>query len=229
MPKLTVKDWSPEDRPREKLLLKGVNALSDAELLAILIGSGNKEETSVQLSQRILQSVENNLNQLGKLSIDHLINHFIGIGEAKAIAIVAALELGRRRRSSKVINLGSIRYSKDIYDLFHPLMADLYHEEFWILFLNRANKIIDKMKLSQGGISETTVDNRIIYKEALIRLASSLVICHNHPSGNVNPSKQDELITFKLRDGLKVLDMTLIDHIIVCDKSYYSFADEGKL
>ncbi|MCC8146399.1 MAG: DNA repair protein RadC [Bacteroidales bacterium] len=229
MPKLSVKEWSPEDQPREKLLLKGVSALSDAELLAILIGSGNTEESVVQLSQRILQSVDNNLNKLGKLSVKDLIKTFKGIGEAKAISIIAALELGKRRRSSEIVNLGQIRYSKDIYDLFHPLLADLYYEEFWVLFLNRSNKIIDKIKLSQGGISETVVDNRIIYKEALSRLCTSVVICHNHPSGNKNPSRQDEILTQKLKEGLKLLDIHLIDHIIVCESVYYSFADEGKL
>ena len=227
--RLSVKDWSPEDQPREKLLLKGVNALSDAELLAILIGSGNVEESAVQLSQRILQSVENNLNRLGKLSVNHLISSFKGIGEAKAITIIAALELGKRRKSSNVIDPGTIRYSKDIYELFYPIMVDLYHEEFWVLFLNRANRIIDKIKLSQGGVSETVVDNRIVYKEGISRLASSVVICHNHPSGNFNPSTSDEVITFKLRDGLKLLDMALIDHVIVCEKGFYSFADEGRL
>lgn len=224
-----MKEWSPEDQPREKFLLKGVNALSDAELLAILISSGNTEETVVQLSQRILQSVNNNLNQLGKLSIKDLISNFKGIGEAKAITILAALELGKRRRSSEITNLGKIRFSKDIYDLFHPLLADLYHEEFWVLFLNRANKIIDKIKLSQGGISETVVDNRIIYKEALSRLCSSIIICHNHPSGNRKPSKPDEILTQRLKEGLKLLDISLIDHVIVCDNGYYSFADDGKL
>ncbi|MDH8702403.1 DNA repair protein RadC [Dysgonomonadaceae bacterium PH5-43] len=227
--RLSVKDWSPEDQPREKLLLKGVSALSDAELLAILLGSGSKDESVVQLSQRILNSVENNLNKLGKLSIKDLINSFKGIGEAKAITIIAALELGKRRRSSEVVSLGQIRCSKDIYNLFHPILADLYHEEFWVLFLNNAHKIIDKMRLSQGGISETVVDTRIIYKEALARLCTSLVICHNHPSGNNNPSNQDIAITRKLNAGLKTLDINLIDHIIVCDSTYYSFADEGTL
>lgn len=227
--KLSVKDWSPDDQPREKLLLKGVQTLSDAELLAILIGSGNSEESVVHLSQRILQSVGNNLNQLGKLSIKHLISSFKGIGEAKAISIVAAIELGKRRRASEVISLGRIRYSKDIYDIFHPIMCDLSHEEFWILFLNRSNKIIDKLKLSQGGVSETVVDNKIIYREALSRLASNIVISHNHPSGNINPSREDEIITKRLREGLKLLDMNLVDHVIVCDKNYFSFADEGKM
>lgn len=227
--KLSVKHWSPDDQPREKLLLKGVNALSDAELLAILLGSGNTEESVVQLSQRILRSVDNNLNHLGKLSIKNLISNFKGIGEAKAISIIAALELGKRRRSSEVISLGKIRFSKDIYELFHPILADLYHEEFWVLFLNRANKMIDKIRLSQGGISETLVDNRILYKEALARLCSNVIICHNHPSGNTKPSKQDEVITLKIKEGLKLLDIHLIDHVIICDQEYYSFADEGKL
>lgn len=229
MPKLTLKNWSPEDQPREKFLLKGVNALSDAELLAILIGSGNTEESAVQLAQRILSSVGNNLNQLGKLSVKQLVSSFKGIGEAKSISIISALELGKRRRASKIINLGQINYSQDIYDLFQPLLADLSYEEFWVLYLNRANKIIDRVKLSQGGVSQTVVDNRIIYKEALLRLCSSVVICHNHPSGNTTPSKQDEILTYKLKEGLKLLDIHLIDHIIICDNTYYSFADDGKI
>jgi DNA repair protein RadC len=228
-PKLRVKDWAEEDRPREKLMLKGVNALSDAELLAIIIGSGNKEETVVELSQRILQSAENDINHLGKYSIKHLISSFKGIGEAKAISIVAALELGKRRKVAEIEEKKKISTSKDIYNLFHPILGDLYYEEFWTLFLNRSNRIIHKMKISQGGISETSVDGRLIYKEAINRLASNVVLCHNHPSGNIQPSRQDDLITEKIKKGLEFLDLFLVDHLILCDGYYYSYADEGRI
>jgi DNA repair protein RadC len=227
--KRSVKDWSPEDRPREKLLLKGTNALSNTELLAIIIGSGNKDETVVQLSQRILQAADNNINRLGKFSVKQLINNFKGIGEAKAVSIVAALELGKRRKAEEILNREKIKSSKDIYEYFHPLLCDLHYEEFWILFLNRANKIIDRLKISQGGISETIVDAKLIYKEALTRLSSGIILCHNHPSGNTLPSLQDNLITQKIREGSKLLDINLIDHLIVCDGKFYSYADEGKL
>jgi DNA repair protein RadC len=227
--KLSVKDWSPDDQPREKLLLKGVNSLSDAELLAIIIGSGSRDESVVQLSQRILQSVNSSINQLGKISINQLVSNFKGIGEAKAVSIVAALELGKRRKSSEVMNAGEIRTSKDTYNLFHPLLCDLHYEEFWLLFLNRSCRIIDKVKLSQGGVSETVVDTKIVFKEALLRLSTNIILCHNHPSGNVRPSSQDDRITLKIREGVKLLDMTLMDHVIVGDGKYYSYADEGKI
>jgi DNA repair protein RadC len=226
--KLTVKDWSPEDQPREKLLLKGVYSLSDAELLAIILGSGNREESVVELSQRILRSTENNINQLGKLSVKQLMK-FKGIGEAKAISIVAALELGKRRKAEDILNREKILFTKDIYHYFHPLLCDLHYEEFWALFLNRGHKIMDKVKISQGGVTATVVDAKIIYKEALIRLATSVVICHNHPSGNPRPSREDDLVTMKIKEGLKRLDMDLADHVIICDGSFYSYADEGRI
>lgn len=227
--KLSLKDLSADDKPREKLLSKGVNALSDAELLAIIIGSGNRNETVVELSQRILRSADNNLNQLGKFTIDYLISNFNGIGEAKAISIVAALELGKRRKANDVLMREKISCSKDIYEYFHPLLCDLPHEEFWALLLNRANKIIDRIKISQGGVSETVVDSKLIYKEAISRLASNIVLCHNHPSGNMRSSRQDDLITQKVKEGVKLLDMNLLDHIIICDGHYYSYADSGKI
>ncbi|MDR0680997.1 MAG: DNA repair protein RadC [Dysgonamonadaceae bacterium] len=227
--KQTVKDWSPEDRPREKLLLKGTNSLSNTELLAIIIGSGNKDESVVQLSQRILQAADNNINQLSKFSVRHLINNFKGIGEAKAVSIVAALELGKRRKAEEILNREKIKSSKDIYEYFHPILCDLHYEEFWILFLNRAHKITGKLKISQGGVSETIVDTKLIYREALIRLSSGIVLCHNHPSGNIFPSQQDDLITRRIREGTKLLDINLIDHLIVCDGNFYSYANEGKL
>lgn len=229
MEKFTVKDWAEEDRPREKLLLKGIRSLSDAELLAILIGSGSKNETAVELAQRILHSVDNKLDQLGKLSIPQLISSFKGIGEAKAISIVAALELGKRRGVSEVTERKQIQCSRDIYNYFYPVLSDLSHEEFWVLFLNNSNKVIDKMKVSQGGIAETVVDPRIIFKQALVCLASSIALCHNHPSGNTHPSVQDDRITQRIGQGAELLHIRLIDHLVFCDSAYYSYADEGKI
>ena len=228
-PKFSVKDWAPEDKPREKFLLKGASSLSDAELLAIIIGSGSTEESVVELARRIFQSVDNNINLLGKLSVKQLIANFKGIGEAKAVSIVAALELGKRRNASKIINKRKISCSRDIYNYFYPVLSDLPYEEFWVLFLNRSNCIIDKLKISQGGVSETVVDSRLIYKEAISRLASNIIICHNHPSNNTKPSSQDDLITMKIKNGIEILDMSLLDHIIICDGHYYSYADNGRL
>ena len=227
--KLRVKDWAEEDRPREKIMLKGINALSDAELLAIIIGSGNKNETVVELAQRILQQAENNLNRLGKMTVNELISNFKGIGTAKAIGIVAAMELGKRRKLSELTNQEQITNSKDVFTFFYPFLCDLNYEEFWILLLNRSNKIIDKIKISQGGISETVVDVRLIIKEAIIRLASGIILCHNHPSGNRKPSRNDDLITQKIKESAGFFDLKVLDHIIVCDNLYYSYADEGRI
>lgn len=224
--KLSITDWALEDRPREKLMANGRQALSDAELIAILIGSGNREETAVELAKRILKNAENNLNTLGKLSLNDL-QKFKGIGEAKAITIVAAMELGRRRKLSEILEKKVINTSKDIFELFHPILADLPHEEFWIVFLSRSNKIIDKLKISQGGVSGTIIDVRLIMKPAIEKLASSIILCHNHPSGTLNPSKEDIEITKKIREAGKIMDIEVLDHIIVTDKAYYSFGDEG--
>jgi DNA repair protein RadC len=224
--KLSVKDWSPEDQPREKLLHKGVYTLSDAELLAIILGSGSKGESVVDLSQRILQSANNNINQLGKLSLKQLMQ-FRGVGEAKAISIVAALELGKRRKAEEIMRREKILSSKDVYEYFHPMLCDLCHEEFWVLFLNNAAKVIDRLKVSQGGVTATLVDPKIIYKEALSHLATSVILCHNHPSGQPAPSREDNTVTSQLRRGLQLLDMHLKDHVIVCDGKFYSYADEG--
>jgi len=223
---LSIKEWSLEDRPREKLLNKGISTLSDAELIAIIIRMGTRDESAVELAKRILNSVENNLNELGKLSVEDL-QKYKGMGEAKAIGIVAALELGRRRKLSESMARKKIASSKDIYDIFHPLLADLPNEEFWIILLNRSNKIIERQKISQGGISGTVTDIRIILKIALEKLASSLILCHNHPSGNPKPSEADITITNKIKESGKLMDISLLDHIIVTDGYYYSFADEG--
>jgi DNA repair protein RadC len=226
--KLSIKEWSVDDRPREKLLAKGISSLSDAELIAIIIGSGTREESAVELSKKILSTVKSNLNELGKLSVNEL-QKFKGIGEAKAIGITAALELGRRRKSAEVTERSKITSSQDVYELFHSILADLSHEEFWVLFLNRSNKILDKQKISQGGISGTVTDIRIILKFAIEKSASSVVLCHNHPSGNNKPSDADIAITQKIKDSGELMEISLLDHVIVTDGAYYSFADEGLL
>lgn len=228
-PKLNIKDLAEEDRPREKMLLKGVSALSDAELLGILIGSGNKNETAVELAQRILHSASNNLHVLGKLEISNLIKNFNGIGEAKAITIVAALELGKRRKLSEVIVQPQITSSEVVYQLLHPVLADLRHEEVWVLLLNRANKVLKKIQVSKGGVAGTVVDIRMIMREAIDSLASAMILCHNHPSGNAQPSGDDDQITKRLKEAGNIMDIRLLDHVIVCDHSYYSYMDKGRL
>jgi DNA repair protein RadC len=226
---ITLKNLAEEDQPREKLMLKGRSALSDAELIAILIGSGSRNETAVQLSQRILASVKNNLNDLGKLGINDLLK-FKGIGEAKAIAIIAAAELGRRRKESENIAKAKIKSSKDVYDQLIGDLSDLPHEEFWILLLNRANEVLAKINVSKGGTTGTVVDGKIIMKLAIeMPRCCGIVLAHNHPSGNLNPSEADIKITHKLREIASFVDINLIDHIIVGEKAYYSFADEGML
>lgn len=226
--KLNIKDWAAEDRPREKLLSQGERALTDAELIAILIGSGNLDETAVELSRRILSSVNNNLNELGRKGIEYL-KTFKGIGEAKAVAILAAIELGRRRKEAEVFETQKITGSKDVADFFMPLLGDLNHEEFWILLLDRANKIKDHFMLSQGGITGTVIDVRLILKRALDNGAVSMILCHNHPSGTMRASDADLKITKKIKQAAQVMDISLLDHIIVGQNSYYSFADEGIL
>ncbi len=227
--KLSIKFWSVEDRPREKMLSKGLSSLSNAELIAILIGSGNREESAVDVCKRILSDVDNNLNELGKITVEKLKRDYRGIGEAKAITIVAALELGRRRKLSEVKQKLKISGSHDVYEMMHPILADLPHEEFWIVLLNRANKVINTLKISQGGVAGTVIDPKIIMKAALDQLASSIILCHNHPSGNKQPSQQDISITKKLKEAGKVMDIPVLDHLIVTDNGYYSFADEGEV
>lgn len=227
MNKLSIKQWAEEDRPREKLMLKGVSALSDSELLAILIGSGNPQESAVELSKRILQKAGNDLNKLGKMSISDLTGQFKGIGPAKAITMIAALELGKRRKSAEVAERKKITSSRDGYDHFYPILSDLNHEETWALLTDRSNKVATTMQVSRGGISGTVVDIRLILREALNQYASGIILGHNHPSGNCRPSSQDTLITKKLKEAAQWMDITLLDHIIVCGDKYFSFADEG--
>jgi DNA repair protein RadC len=218
--KLSIRNWAIEDRPREKLLTKGVSALSNAELIAILIGSGNRNESAVDVSKRILHDVNNNLNELGKLTIDRLKKDYNGIGEAKAIAIISAIELGRRRNMASVVEKPKITCSNDAFQLLHPILSDLPHEEFWIILLNRGNLVIGSQKISQGGLAGTIIDVRLIMKAAINQLASSIILCHNHPSGNKFPSKQDQNITQKLTEAGKVMDIPVIDHIIISDTGY---------
>ncbi|MCK4631288.1 MAG: DNA repair protein RadC [Bacteroidales bacterium] len=225
---LRIKDLAEEDRPREKLLAKGISSLSDAELIAILIGSGNRNESAVDLGKKILGSVSHNLNELGKLSIYDLMK-MKGIGHAKAITILSALELGRRRKSSKTITKKKISSSRDVLDYFQPLLADLHYEEFWVLLLNRSNRVVNKIKISQGGISGTVIDVRLILKKAIEHETSFIILCHNHPSGNLEPSESDKKITQKLKEAGKVMDIGVVDHLIISDNSYFSFADEGLL
>lgn len=226
---LRIVDLALEDRPREKLSIKGVQALSDSELLAILIGSGNKNETAVELSQRILYSVQNNLNALGKMTINDLTSQFKGIGEAKAITIIAALELGRRRRLSDAEVLVQIQSGEDVYNLFHPILGDLKHEETWVLLMNRSNKILKKVQMSKGAINGTLVDIRLILKESIDNLATNIILVHNHPSGNRRPSQEDDTITTKLKMACSYLDITLMDHLIVTDTDFYSYKENNKL
>lgn len=221
----SIKNWSQDDRPREKLRNKGTMSLSDAELVAILIGSGNQKESAVALSQRILASVDNNLSELGKVSLKQLMS-FNGIGEAKAISIAAALELGRRRRSQDAIEKTTISSSNAVFEVMQPIIGELSHEEFWILYLNNSNKIMLKSQLSKGGITGTLVDVRLVLKTALEVGATGLILAHNHPSGTLKPSAADKELTKKLKLASESLDIKILDHLIVTETAYYSFADE---
>ena len=226
--RLTITQWAEEDRPREKMMMHGASALSNAELLAILIGSGNAEESAVELMRKILNDYHNNLNELGKTSIEELCR-YKGIGSAKAISILAASELGKRRKEETIKERITILSSKDVYECFYPLMCDLPTEECWVLLLNQGSKIIDKTKISAGGLSATAVDVRCILREALLKRASAIVLCHNHPSGNIRPSKDDDLLTKHVAQASGCVDIRLVDHIILTDGAFYSYADEGRI
>ncbi len=228
MSKLSIKQWAEEDRPREKLLLKGVSALSDSELLAILIGSGNDKQSAVELSKEILLEAGNDLNRLARMGVTDLVNNFRGIGHAKAVTIIAALELGRRRKTTGETRK-KIVTSKDAYEQFLPLLGDLNHEETWALLTDRSNQVISTLQVSRGGIAGTVVDIRLILREALTRYATGIFLGHNHPSGNLTPSPQDISITRKLKEAALYMDIVLLDHIIVGGDTYFSFADEGVL
>ena len=226
--KLNINQWAEEDRPREKMMLHGVSALSNAELLAILIGSGNTEDSAVELMRKVLNDYHNNLSELGKASIDELCR-FKGIGPAKAITILAASELGKRRKEEGVEERRSILSSKDVYECFYPLMCDLPTEECWVLLLNQASKLIDKVKISAGGLSATAVDVRCILREALLKRASAIALCHNHPSGSIRPSREDDLLTKQVAQASECMNIRFVDHVILTDGAFYSYADEGRI
>lgn len=224
----SIKNWADDDKPREKLINKGRTVLSDAELIAILIGSGSRKESAVGLSKRILAAVNHNLNELGKLSVNQL-KQFEGIGDAKAITIAAALEVGRRRRGEKEYQVSKIGSSRDAFEILYPVMGELEHEEFWIVYLNNSNKVIHKSLMSKGGITGTLVDVRLVLKKALELGAVALILAHNHPSGGLKPSAADKNITKKLKIASEALDIKVLDHLIVTQHRYLSFADEGIL
>lgn len=226
--RLTIPQWSEADRPREKMMQKGAEALSDAELLGILIGSGNTEESAVALMQRILAAAGNDLNTLGKWEVRDFAR-FKGMGPAKSITVMAALELGKRRKLQERRERAVIRSPQDIYELFHPLLCDLPTEEFWVLLLNQAARVIDKVRISRGGIDQTTADVRAILREALLQRATQIVLVHNHPSGNVQPSAEDRRLTQQVQQAARVMNIRVLDHLVVTDGRYYSFNDEGVL
>jgi DNA repair protein RadC len=224
----SIKAWNEDDRPREKLMAKGKIALSDAELIAILIGSGSRDESAVALSQRILASVENNLQELGKMTVSQLMA-FKGIGEAKAITIVGALELGRRRRGEAALERKKVTSSESVFELLQPIIGDLPHEEFWAVYLNNGNKVLQTLQLSKGGITGTIVDVRLTLKTALQLGAVGIILAHNHPSGTLKPSQADKQLTKKLKLAGESLDIKILDHLIITEKTYFSFADEQLL
>ena len=226
--RVTIKNWAEDDRPREKLLLKGKNALSDAELLAILLGSGNRSESAVDLAKSILRECRENLAELSRCGINDLL-HFEGIGKAKALIIIAALELGRRRTEAEVLVKEKIVSSRDAFTILRSTIGDLPYEEFWIILLNKANRVIRKCSVSEGGVSGTVVDPKKIFKIALDHHASSIILGHNHPSGNIQPSEADQKITRKIKEAGTMLDVAVLDHLIIGDDRYYSLADEGTL
>lgn len=224
---LSIKNWAAEDRPREKLLQKGIYSLSDTELLAILISTGTKNLSAVDLAKLVMTNANNNLHALGKKTINDL-KKINGIGEAKAITIIAALELGKRRKNTDLKHV-KIQDSKTAAEIIQPILGDLPHEEFWALYLSRSNQIIDKVRISTGGTAGTVIDNKIILKQGIEKLANGIILAHNHPSGNTQPSQNDERITKKIKAAGELVDITILDHIIIGDKNYYSFADNGIL
>lgn len=226
--KLSIKDWAEDDRPREKMIKNGASALSNAELIAILFGTGTRNESAVEIARKLLDNSGNNLNNLAKQGLREICS-IKGIGEAKAITLLTALELGKRRKMEEVFEKKKIQSSKDVFDIFGNMLGDLPYEEFWIILLNRSNSILETTKISQGGISGTVTDVRIILKTALDKMASGCILCHNHPSGNLRPSEADINLTVKLKEASKLMDINILDHVIVSTFGYYSFTDEGVL
>jgi DNA repair protein RadC len=228
MKKLSIKSWALADRPREKLIEKGKTVLTDAELIAILIGSGSRGESAVELSKRMLNSVNNNINDLAALSLEQLMR-FKGIGAARAVSIITALELGKRRHFEQTIENPTIKSSKSAFHIMQPLLGDLSTEEFWVLYLNNSNKVLKKEQLSKGGITATMVDVRVLFKKAVELSSVAVIVCHNHPSGKLTPSASDKALTTKIKEGGKTLDIKLLDHLIITQKDYFSFADNNQL
>ncbi len=226
--KLTINNWAEDDRPREKFAKKGRSALSNAELIAILIGSGSRNESAVDLAKRILAFANNDLNALARMNVKELCK-FKGMGEAKAISILAALEIGARKQQATALTKNQITNSKTLHEILKPMMADLPHEEFWVIYLNKANKILSIEAISKGGVAGTVADVKIIFKKAIELLASSIMLAHNHPSGNLKPSNADIELTRKMRDTGKIMEIEVLDHIIISENGYYSFSDEGML
>ncbi len=224
----SIKQWNEDDRPREKMLSKGRASLSDAELIAILIGSGSREESAVTLAKKMLASTKNNLNAFSKLSVDNLTS-FKGIGKAKAVSIITALELAKRCRLEEALKVDKVTSSKLIYEIMQPILGDLQHEEFWVIYLNNANKIIFKKQLSKGGITGTMVDTRLVFNKAIELLATGIILCHNHPSGTLKPSNADKNLTSKMKYAGETLDIKVLDHLIITEKGYFSFADSNLL
>lgn len=226
--KLNINQWAEEDRPREKMMAHGARVLTDAELLAILIGAGSQDETAVELMRRVLSACNNNLNELAKLSLEQLCR-FKGIGPAKAVTVMAACELGHRRKLAEVEERLVVRTARDLYNHFHPKLADQPVEEFWVMLLNNACRVIDSRCVATGGITEVAVDVRLVLREAILGRATAIALCHNHPSGNVRPSRQDDLLTDRLRQACDLMNIRLMDHIVLTDGRFYSYADEGRL
>lgn len=226
--KLNINQWAEEDRPREKMMAHGAMVLTDAELLAILIGSGSQDETAVELMRRVLAACNNNLNELGKLSLDQLCA-FKGIGPAKAVTVMAACELGRRRKLAEVEDRLVVRTSRDVYNYFHPKLADQPVEELWVMLLNNASKLIDARRVATGGITEVVADVRLVLREAIMGRATAIALCHNHPSGSVRPSHHDDKLTDRLRQACELMNIRLTDHIVLTDGRFYSYADEGRI
>ncbi|MCQ2960315.1 MAG: DNA repair protein RadC [Bacteroidales bacterium] len=224
----SIKNWAEEDRPREKLLQKGCSSLTETELLAIILGSGTKNESALDLAKKIFAQANNNLYDLGKFSINDF-KQIKGIGEAKAVSLIATFELGRRRNLTESRKKDSIRSSREIFSIMQPLIGELKHEEFWAIYLNNSNVIITEKKISSGGITKTVVDTKLIAKHAIELLATGVIISHNHPSESNQPSREDKELTTQIRDALKLIDCRLLDHIIISGKNYYSFCDEGLL
>jgi DNA repair protein RadC len=224
----SIRNWALQDRPREKMIQNGIQSLSNSELLALLIGSGTRQQSALDLAREILARAGNSLDNLGRFAVNDL-KKVKGIGQARAISLVAALELGRRRRLADPAETCKITGSRDVFGLMEPLLSDLNHEEFWILLLNRANRVIKKQRISQGGITGTVTDVRMILKSAIDQLATSLILCHNHPSGNLQPSDADLSITHRIKESASLMDISLLDHLIVAGKAYFSMADENLL